>query len=350
MKPVTLRLLSQELISPQFTSAHDVVAHFGFMQAQDYRAMRWAVGMRTKKPSLKAFEKEFDEGRIIRTHLFRNTWQLIAAEDYWWMVDLCSAKARSGIRNWGKGAGITISENEEERFRTFLSATFPGRRSVSRDEIIDLAFDSGTSTDKEKTKLQISLAEVSGIICSGETDGGNRTYALSAERIPAQRTKTKEESLAELARRYFRSHAPASLEDFVWWTGLNIGDCKKGIGYLGDELVRKDWKGQTFYIHTGCRTKGNRPGAIRLLPAYDEYLIGYKSRHIALHPDHRHHAHDQKGIFWPVILQDGEVVGNWTANGGKITTSTFHENHELDQTKLQEEIRRYQTFQAERTQ
>ena len=72
MNPISIRLLGQQLICPQFSSPHDVVAWMGAMQGQEYRMMRWAVAMRTRKPSARAFERDFDEGRIIRTHLLRH--------------------------------------------------------------------------------------------------------------------------------------------------------------------------------------------------------------------------------------------------------------------------------------
>ena len=93
MNPVTLRLLNQQLVAPQFSDPAEVVSHLGAMQAQEYRLMRWAVAMRTRKPSLSAFTKAFDSGKIIRLHLMRGTWQLVAAEDYWWMLELCAPKA-----------------------------------------------------------------------------------------------------------------------------------------------------------------------------------------------------------------------------------------------------------------
>ena len=81
MNPVAIRLLNQQLIVPQFKTPTEVVSHMGSMQAQEYRMMRWAVEMRTKKPSHKAFKEAYDSGRIIRLHLMRGTWQLVSAED-----------------------------------------------------------------------------------------------------------------------------------------------------------------------------------------------------------------------------------------------------------------------------
>ena len=344
MNPISARLLNQQLICPQFSTPHDVVAWMGAMQAQEYRMMRWAVGMRTKRPSVKAFEKAFNDGSIIRTHLFRSTWHLVAAEDYCWMIDLCSAKAKSGIRGWLKMNSLSISEEEEFRFQEYIRQALKGKGSLSREGIETIVHDSPLRTELPRLKYQMILAEVGGVICSGNLVDSERNYVLSDEKIPVQRTMPRDDALAELARRYFKSHGPATLEDFVWWTGMNIGDCRKGMEAIKDELIEERWKGLTFFLHQDSRTRGFRSGCVHLLPAYDEYLIGYKSRHVALHPDHRHHAHDQKGIFWPVILQDGEVIGNWSAAGGKVQTEVFHPDASLNQEAVVGEIARYLKF------
>jgi hypothetical protein len=80
---------------------------------------------------------------------------------------------------------------------------------------------------------------------------------------------------------------------------------------------------------------------VHLLPPYDEYLIGYKSRHVALHPDHSHRAHNNSGIFWPVVLRDGEVIGNWNTSTGPVTVDLFHPDATLDEASLAKEIERY---------
>ena len=66
MNPVAIRLLNQQLVAPQFSDPAEVVSHLGAIQAQEYRLMRWAVAMRTKKPSVKAFKKAFDDGFLVR--------------------------------------------------------------------------------------------------------------------------------------------------------------------------------------------------------------------------------------------------------------------------------------------
>lgn len=345
MNPVSARLLNQQLICPQFSSPHEVVSWMGAMQAQDYRMMRWAVGMRTKRPSAKAFARDYDSGKIIRTHLLRTTWQLVTAEDYSWMLSLCRRKALSGLRGWMHANGVEISPEEESRISGIFAEEVSGRNNVLKEDLVRALAERDIRMDDHRLSYHIRLAELSGLLCSGVLHPQKRTLALTSERIPSSASLPHEEALALLARKYFRSHSPATLQDFVWWSGLNIGDCRKAIGALEQELGLERWGGETYYIHRDSRTRGFRQGRVHLLPAYDEYLIGYKSRHIVLHPDHRHHAHDNSGTFWNVMLQDGHVVGNWSDAGSQPTVSLFHPDKSPDPEALQSELLRFGRFQ-----
>jgi hypothetical protein len=102
MNPIAQRLLNQQLTNKQFASPAEVVSHMGALQAQDYRMMRWAVAMRTKRPSEEAFCKAYNSGQILRLHLLRCTWQLISAQDYNWMLELCASKSIATLNGWMK--------------------------------------------------------------------------------------------------------------------------------------------------------------------------------------------------------------------------------------------------------
>ena len=126
MNPVSQRLLSQQLAAPQFKDPAEVVSWFGAMQAQDYKSMRWAVSMRTRRPSGKAFEQAYNDGRISRTHLLRTTWQLLAGEDLGWMLKLCRRKALAGLRGWMHANGVDIPAEEEKRISGIFGEAFWG--------------------------------------------------------------------------------------------------------------------------------------------------------------------------------------------------------------------------------
>ena len=199
--------------------------------------------------------------------------------------------------------------------------------------------------EDHRLSYHLRLAEFDGLVCSGDLHPTKRTLALVSEKVGPQPQLAPDEALALFARKYFRSHSPATLEDFVWWSGLNISDCRQGIGAISGELIQERWKGHTFYLHQDSRTRGFRSGRIHLLPAYDEYLIGYKSRHVVLHPHHAANAHNPSGIFYNVVALDGEIVGNWHPAAADCGISIFKEGVILPEEALRKEIDRFRLAQ-----
>ena len=197
--------------------------------------------------------------------------------------------------------------------------------------------------DDHRLSYHIRMAELSGTLCSGDLLPTKATYALSTEKVglrPAQ--IDRDEALMRFTRKYFQSHQPATLEDFVWWSGLNINDCRKGIALLGDTIHKETWKGRDFYLTDNCRTRGFRTGKLLLIPPYDEYLIGSKSRDIVLPPEHRHRAHNNSGIFQPIIALDGIICGNWSPFKDDCHVDFFDGSNNLE--KLQDAWDLYQRF------
>ena len=331
MNPVAIRLLNQQLIVPQFKSPTEVVSHMGAMQAQEYRMMRWAVEMRTKKPSHKAFKEAYDSGRIIRLHLMRGTWQLVTAEDYWWMIDLCAPKAIAATTGWMHSNKISIPDEELFRVRDILAQTAADKGSITKEDIIKALAEHNMQMDDHRLSYHIRMAEFSGTLCSGDLLPIKATYALSTEKVGLRLAQIdRDEALMHFTRKYFQSRQPATLEDFVWWSGLNISDCRKGIELLGNTIHVERWKGRDYYLTDDCRTRGFRKGKFLLIPSYDEYLISYKSRDIVLPPEHRHHAHNNSGIFQPIIAYDGTICGNWSPFKNDCQVTFFEDAYNQD--------------------
>ena len=329
MNPIAIRLLNQQLIAPQFTTPTEVVSYMGALQAQEYRMMRWAVAMRTRKPSHKTFKQAFDEGQIIRLHLMRGTWQLVCAEDYWSMIDLFAPKAIAVTKGWMNSNKISIPDDELMRVRDILIQSATDKRSVTKEDFILALAERNLQMDDHRLSYHIRMAELSGVLCSGDLLPMKATYALAADKVKSSVKMERDEALAHFTRKYFQSRQPATLEDFVWWSGLNVSDCRRGIELLGHTIHIEKWQDRKFYLTDDCRTRGFRKGKFLLIPPYDEYLISYKSRDIVLPPEHRHHAHNNSGIFQPVIAYDGTICGNWSSfrddckaelfNGGNVT-------------------------------
>ena len=216
--------------------------------------------------------------------------------------------ALCGMAGWMHSNGVSIPQAEQAAIQQIFSDYLSQNRIALKADFAKAVQEKGIAMDEQRLSYHIRLAEYSGLLCSGDLFPMKASYALVEDKLPRQNPIPRDEALALLARKYFRSHGPATLEDFVWWTGLNISDCKSGMDAIQSEL------------------------------------IGYKSRHVALHPDHTHRAHNSTGNFWPVILLDGQVVGNWSAPAGKLRTEVFHPEAGISQEVLQEEISKYQMF------
>ena len=335
-----------------------MVSYMGAMQAQEYRMMRWAVEMRTRKPSAKAFKKAFDNGQIIRLHLMRGTWQLVSAEDYWPFITLCGLKSIAVTKGWMSSNKISIPDDELYRVRDILAQTAADKGSVTKEDIVQALAERDMMMDDHRLSYHIRMEEFTGTLCSGDLlpmkaatkreqnqaclGSAERkqartmfkaTYALTANKVKSQGAIDRDEALIRFTRKYFQSRQPATLEDFVWWSGLNVSDCRKGIALLGDSIHVEKWKGREFYLTDDCRTRGFRKGKFLLIPPYDEYLISYKSRDIVLPPEHRHHAHNNSGIFQPVIAYDGTICGNWLPFKDDCQATFFAEIGTKDITK-----------------
>lgn len=333
MNPIAIRLLNQQLISRQFTEPAEVVSHLGAMQAQDYRMMRWAVAMRTRKPSEETFKAAYDSGKIVRMHLLRCTWQLIAAQDYRWMLDLCAHKSIATMKGWMKSNNISIAEDEYVSVRKIIRQTLADKTSATKEDFANSLLQKNILMDDHRLSYHIRMAELTGFLVSGNLHPSKATYSLTSQKIKPSAPIKKDEALALLTTKYFQSHSPATLEDFAWWSGLNTSDCKKGIQILGNKLYVESWKGRQFYLLDGCRTRGFRKGSTLFLPPFDEYLIGYKSRDVVLAYEHRHRAHSDNGIFYPIIAHDGVICGNWSPYSNTLQTKFFDKNTTIDLNK-----------------
>lgn len=330
MNPVSIRLLNQQLAAPQFHTPTEVVDYMGAMQAQEYRMMRWAVAMRTRRPSHRAFKEAFDNGQIIRLHLMRGTWQLVSAKDYWMMLGLCAPKAIAVTKGWMSSNKVSIPNEELMRVRDILAHTAAEGGSVTKEDFVRALDVKGIRMDDHRLSYHIRMAEMAGTLCSGELLPMKATYALTTNKVGPRTEMDRDEALMRFTCKYFQSRQPATLEDFVWWSGLNMNDCRRGIALLGNCIHVEKWNGREFYMTGHCRTRGFRKGKFLLIPPYDEYLISYKSRDIVLPSEYRHHAHNNSGIFQPIVAFDGTICGNWSPFKEECQVSFFTDGYRTE--------------------
>lgn len=337
-----IRLHAQQLAAPQCDDPVDAVRRMGAVQAQEYASAKWAVGLRLRRPSLRAVDEALAAGRLLRMHILRPTWHLIAAEDVRWMLRLTGRRIRAANASFARSCGY--GDIDYARCERLLVRLLEGGRQLTRPEIAAGLGRAGESEDPHRVKRILMCAESEGLICSGADRGAAVTYALLAERVPQPLDLSYEEALALLARRYFGSRSPATFEDFVWWSGLTVAEARRGVASLGGELSRETFDGREYLLHESCAAHGRTCRRVHLLPAFDEYLIAYRDRSAVLADEYRSRAFNAYGTFRPVMLCSGRVAGCWTRGGRGIETEPFAGERQPAAVQLRAAIARWERF------
>jgi len=305
-----LRLASQRLSESKLKTPGDVVAWMGAMQAQDYEMAKWAVGIRLPGVTVGCVQAAIDRGDIIRTHLLRPTWHLVAADDYGWLLDLTAPRIKAAMRSRHRQLGLT--EAVIAKSESIFVKLMRGGRHASRRVLIAALSKAGIATDENRASHIFAWAELDGVLCSGPDVSGRPTYALRSERVPIAKSLARDVALAALAKRYFISRGPATLQDFVWWSGLAAGEAKQALETIKGELDSTEIGARTYWSGgSSAPYAAARPVSALLLPAYDEFLLGYRDRSAVLSEEARKKAISSNGLFWPVVLIDGRAAGLW---------------------------------------
>ena len=325
-----IRLHAQQLVAPQFDDPVELIRWMGMVQAQEYGSAKWAVALRLRTLAAAPVEEALREGRILRMHIMRPTWHFIAAEDVRWMLHLSARRIRAANASFAKGNGCGLDEGDYLRCSRLLERILGGGNHLTRQQIAGELERAGMAVDAPRLNRLMMHAETDGVVCSGADRAGKPTYALLAERVPQAVDLPEEEALALLALRYFRSHSPATFDDFVWWSGLPVGQARRGVGALDGELLRESFGGREYLLHESWATCRKAPAHAHLLPAFDEYLIAYKDRSDVLAPEHRARAFNDFGVFRPVLLHGGRIVGRWGRKGTAWSRSPVKNNPPRD--------------------
>ena len=345
---IQIRLLNQQLLSPLYEKPEEIVAWQGAMQAQDYNYFRWAIGVRQRTPQLVQLQEAFVKAELLRLHLLRCTVQVVSQKDIGWLLPLCKERNLRTLQSWHKSINISFSESHFEEITRAMQELLAGGKSLPKRAIAEELASLGFLLDDRLLTSLLVRSEIEGILCSGVMQGREATWALLSERVSTVCSLTPDEALKQLALKYFRSHSPASLEDFVWWAGLSKTRCKKALTLIANEVEEIKVEGEAMYLYHNTLDCPDYARKVLLLPPYDEYLIGYKSRWVALEKKHTAKAHNNFGIFKPVILHEGRVVGNWKASidkqGENLTIDFFAERSKIGKQSLQGAVNQFVEF------
>jgi hypothetical protein len=269
------RLHTQHLVTPYAVSAREVVGSLLAVQAENPSQAAWAVASRTQNPDQADLAALLDDGAVLRTHVLRPTWHFVRAEDIGWLLDLTGPRVR---RVTGQQLRVThgLDERSIDQAVTAVTQVLASRGQLTRAQLADELRERGIRSSGQMLMILLAHVELDGLICSGQVAGGEHTYALMDERVPSPRRLGRTEALAELARRYFTGHGPATERDLAYWATLPLTDVRAGLQEVRDQLDSFQHDGRTFWHSPGAAPSGPQQPGGHLLQILDETYRGYQ--------------------------------------------------------------------------
>jgi len=342
------RLANQRLTGNPFADPVEVVKRLGAVQSQDYPGGKWGIAQRTPHATDADVERALDIGAILRTHVLRPTWHFVAAEDIRWMLSLTAPRVRGVMAPYNRH--LDLDDKVFAKSAVAITKALTGNKELTRSELREVLGRARIGPVATQRLAHLMMrAELDALVCSGVRRGKQATYALLEERVPAAPTMERDESLAELATRYFTTRGPATVHDFAWWSGLTVGDARRGVEVIQSRLQQHAVNGRAYWSTDAAPPARGRAPSAHLLPNYDEYFIGHKDRSAIgdlVKTSGVNYAHDAFSAH--VIVVDGQLVGGWKRGTGKRrAVLELHLVVELDARQMraiQEQARRYGEF------
>ncbi len=312
---VRSRLVTQRLAGEPAADPAEAVRWLGAVQAQEFAEAKWSLAERTHNATDATVETAFAEGDIIRTHLLRPTWHFVARDDVRWLLRLTRPRVHALNRYWYSKVGLTAEDFT--RGHAALARALDDGRPRTRTEVAEHLGTAGVDATGMRLALLLMHAELEEVICSGPRRGKQHTYALLDHRVPTHALdgRPREAAVTELVLRYFRSHGPATVNDFTHWSSLTVADTRTALDRLGDQLEVQTRDGTPWYASPPSSTEHPAPGAREgtrtaggayLIPMYDETIVAYQDLRVVLaHPAPR------PDLLERAIVIDGRTHGTW---------------------------------------
>lgn len=304
-----LRLVNQQITCSRCKTPAEVVRTLGALQAQDRASALWAVGVRLPGSTQADIEQAIAQHRIVRTWAMRGTLHFLAAEDVRWMLELLAPRMLSNTDRRDRKLGLDAATYA--RSRKLLEKALQGGRQLPRDEVYAVLERGKISTEGQRGYHILWHLGLEGVICFGQHEGKQPTFALLDEWVPESRKLARDAALAELALRYFNSRGPATAQDFATWTKFSLTDARATLAAVADRLRQFQFEGETYWMPQEMPEPASMLQAF-LLPAFDEYLLGYKDRGAVLDAAHATKVvPGGNGMFLPMMVLNGRIAGTW---------------------------------------
>lgn len=302
-----------------------VVTWFGAMQAQDLSSGLWSLGARLPHLTEADVRTALENREALRTWPMRGTVHLVPSRDAHWMLELMGERALASATR--RRAFLGLDDAVADRAVDVLGEALAGGGRLTRAECVARLEQAGISGAGQRGYHLLWYASQRGVTCIAPNIGTEQTFVLLDEWVPDPVRLDRDQALATIAVRYFRSHGPTTRQDFAGWTGLTMADARRGIAAAAERLAGATVEGREVFLepalldaHASAPGPGD-PGRWRVLPGFDEYLLGFKDRSLMLAEEHKQAIiPGGNGVFQATVVRDGRVVGTWKRSASRSRT------------------------------
>jgi winged helix DNA-binding protein len=320
-----LRTAAQHLHRPRRRSAADLVRHLTGVQAQVLPAAGLALRARTEGlTAVRVDGARVRDRSIVLTWAMRGTLHLIAAEDYGRLVPLVVEPRVANAHRRLKQEGV--SPDQSARAVRLIEQMLERDGPLTRPEIAERLRGHRIRTEGQAIAHLVWLAAAEGLICHGPDRDRTPCFVLVRDWLGDPAPMDHDAALAELAVRYLRAHGPAEPADLAFWSGIRSGDAERAWHGIEDRLVEvSTTRGPRWALRSH---RGRAPaGVVRLIPSFDEYLLGWKDRAPTASNSDWKSINRGGGWLRPVVLVDGRAAATWrterTADGVRVEVAPF---------------------------
>lgn len=297
----TRRAAAQFLGGSTHRTPDAVVKALVALQAQDPLGVRWAIGVRLPGSREAEIVRSLDQGRLVRTHLFRCTWQVLTPDDLAWLLPHFGPRVIRSIQ--GRLKQLQLTADVLRRSETVLQRALErAPEGLGREGLAEVLTRAKVDSSEQRLSHLLTHAELNGLLVSGALADGKATWVLAESRLPKRRATSFDEMIHQLARRFIASRGPVSVDDFAWWSGVKRTEARAAFTEV-DEAIERDglWS-----------VDGPDEDATHVLPPFDEFLISYARRDHVLDPSQVKRINAGGGLLAPIIVHRGQVIGTWT--------------------------------------
>ena len=301
------RLHNLDINAPRFKKTEQMAAWLGGIQAQDYGQAKWAIGSRIPGSTNESIDKAISSQTIVRTWMMRGTIHVVSPDDIQWLTDLLAPRIIA--RNKTRYRQLELNEKTLDKANDILGKALDSGDAVTRTGISEILKDKKIIATGVRLAHILQYACLKNTICFSAKQG--KDFSFTKLKPSKKSSFSREQALAELATRYFSSHGPASVKDFIWWSGLAPEEARKGMESIKSRLEKFDATGDTYFTDKDVKPYSKPDHRVHLLAGFDEYIVGYTNRSVGMEQKHISHVIRNNGIFYPTVILDGFVKGIW---------------------------------------